>query len=202
MTPTAEPHATIAAEPPETSTAAAWEFLDWMLRERRAAPLTVSAYRTDIAGFISFLTHHLGHEPALSDLAALTQTDLRAWLASEASAGTTNATRARHLSAVRSLFRHLARRHGITNPAPRLLGRPRVRPPAPRALSPANATELVDQIGAEHDDPRWQARDTALVTLLYGAGLRIAEALALDLGAIDIGSGIESGSLRVLGKGS
>ena len=173
-------------------------YLDWLLRERRAATLTVIAYQTDLAGFLGFLTHHLGREPALSDLAGLGQVNLRAWLASQATAGTTSATRARHLSAVRSFFAYLARHQGVTNPAPSLLGRPRIRAPAPRALTPPQATELVDQIGAEHADPRWQARDTALFTLLYGAGLRIAEALSLDIGAVGPASAT---GLRVLGKG-
>lgn len=174
-------------------------YLDWLLRERRAAALTVTAYQTDLAGFLGFLTEHLGREPSLSDLGAIGQSDLRAWLAKQAADGITNATRARHLSAVRSLFAYLARHHGVTNPAPSLLGRPRIRAPAPRALTPAQATELVDEIGGEHSDPRWQARDTALFTLLYGAGLRIAEALSLNVGAV--GTAGATG-LRVLGKGS
>ncbi len=180
-----------------TAREAVQTYLDWMLRERRAAALTVNAYQTDLGGFLAFLTDHLAHEPTLADLAGLGQADLRAWLAAQAATGTTNATRARHLSAVRSLFAYLARHHGITNPAASLLGRPRVRAPAPRALTPAQATGLVEAIGAEHADPRWQARDTALFTLLYGAGLRIAEALSLDVGAVETATG-----LRVLGKGS
>ena len=174
---------------------AAAEFLDWLARERSASPLTVTAYSRDIGAFLAFLTGHLGKEPAVSDLAGLSQADLRAWLASEAAGGAVNATRARHLSAARSWFRYLARRHGVTNPAPGLLGRPRAHPPAPRALTPAEATGLVADIGGEAEDPRWQARDAALFTLLYGTGLRIAEALALDVG------GAGATSLRVLGKG-
>ena len=187
----------VAQQAPLTGVEASQAFLDWLCRERAASPLTVIAYQHDIASFLGFLTQHLGHEPKLDDLAALRQADLRAWLASEATTGTVNATRARHLSAVRSLFRYLARRHGVANPAPGLLGRPRVRPPAPRALTTLQATELVDAIGAESDDPRWQARDTALFTLLYGAGLRIGEALSLNAGAMSPGAS----SLRVLGKG-
>jgi len=176
---------------------AAAEFLDWLARERGASPLTVRAYQTDIAAFLGFLTGHLGKEPDMADLSGLTQADLRGWLASEAAGGAVNATRARHLSAVRSLFRYLARQHGVTNPAPTLLGRPRARPPSPRALTPAQAVGLVDGIGAEAEDPRWQARDVALFTLLYGAGLRIAEALSLDASAVSEAAS----SLRVLGKG-
>ena len=177
-----------------TAFEAVTEFLDWLSRERDAAALTVKAYTADLTGFLAFLTQHLGREPALDDLAGLSQVDLRAWLASQAAAGTVNATRARHLSAVRSLYRYLARHHGVINPAPSLLGRPRAKPPVPRALTPAQATTLVDDIAEESDDPRWQARDMALFTLLYGAGLRIAEALALD--ARPVGD-----TLVVLGKG-
>lgn len=176
---------------------AAAEFLDWLGRERAASPLTVRAYQRDIAGFLGFLIAHLGREPDLSHLNDLRQADFRAWLASKAAQGTGNATRARHLSAVRSFLRYLARHHGMANPAAGLLGRPRVRPPAPRALTPEHATALVREIGAESDDPRWQARDTALFTLLYGAGLRIAEALALNAGDI-VPSAVD---VRVLGKG-
>ena len=171
------------------------QFLDWMALERDASPLTVKAYREDLAAFLGFLTRHLGAEPALADLDRLSLADLRAWLAAEAATGTTNATRARHLAAVRSLFRYLARHHGIANPAPGLLGTPRARPPVPRALTPAQAVAVTADIGEESDDSRWQARDTALFTLLYGAGLRIAEALALDVGIVG------GETLHVLGKG-
>ena len=178
-----------------TAAEAASGFLDWLLRERNASPHTIAAYQNDLAGFLGFLTLHLGHEPALADLAVLPASDFRAWLAKEASEGAGNATRARHLSAVRSLYRYLARHHAVTNPAPGLLGRPRISPPAPRALTPTQATELVADIGAEQEEARWQARDTALFTLLYGAGLRIAEALSLNFGALG------GATLRVLGKG-
>ncbi len=172
-------------------------FLDWLARERSASALTVEAYSHDIKGFLAFLTRHLGQEPTLADLARLSQADLRAWLASEAGTGTVNATRARHLSAVRSLFRYLARRHGVSNPAPNLLGTPRARAPVPRALTPAQAVALVEALPEQADDPAWQARDAALFTLLYGAGLRIAEALALDIGDLNPAAA----ALRVTGKG-
>ncbi len=72
-----------------------------------------------------------GAEPNLAALGSLTQADLRAWLAAQAGDGQINATRARHLSAVRSFYRYLARHHGVTNPAPGLLGTPKARPPDP-----------------------------------------------------------------------
>src|SRR5579872_4757149 len=156
-------------------------FLEWLARERRAAPLTVEAYGADLAGFLGFLTQHLGGEPDLAGLGALRQADIRAWLAAEAAAGAGNATRARRLSAVRTFFRFLARRHGVENAAVGLIGTPRSKRPVPRALTTDQAREVSDSIAEMSDTAAMQARDTALFTLLYGCGLRIAEALALDV---------------------
>ena len=84
-------------------------FLDWLARERAASPLTVKAYAADLAGLLAFLTGHIGRPLLVADLASLSQADLRAWLAHQAAEGTGNATRARHLSSVRSFYRYLAR---------------------------------------------------------------------------------------------
>lgn len=175
-------------------------FLEWLSGERRAAPLTVEAYGADLARFLGFLTHHLGAEVDLDQLAALRPTDLRAWLAQEANAGAANATRARHLSAVRSFFRFLARRHGVDNPALTLISAPRGRKPLPRALAPAQARAVTDDIAEMAETAALQARDTALFTLLYGCGLRISEALALNVRDAPLPG--HEGALRVLGKGS
>ena len=170
-------------------------FLDWLGHERRAASLTVGAYGSDIAGFLGFLTGHLGGEPDLAALAALRAGDLRAWLAADAAAGAGNATRARHLAAVRSFFRFLARRHGVDNPALKLIATPRGKRPVPRALGVEQAVEVAEGIAAMADAAAMQARDTALFTLLYGCGLRIAEALALNV------RDAPGAALRVVGKG-
>ena len=174
-------------------------FLEWLGRERRAAPLTVEAYGADIAGFLGFLTQHLGGEPDLAALASLRAADLRAWLAAEAAAGAGNASRARHLSAVRSFFRFLARRHDVDNPALKLIATPRAKQPVPRALGTAQAREVTERIAEMSDAAAMQARDTALFTLLYGCGLRIAEALALDVRDAPAPGG--EAMLRVVGKG-
>ncbi len=173
-------------------------FLDWMAREHRASPLTVSAYQRDIAAFLGFMTGHLGAEPDLAALGGLRSQDFRAWLAMEAGLGLGNATRARHLSAVRSFFRWLARHRNIANPAATLLGTPRVKRPVPRALSVDEAQAATTGIAEVSADGLVQARDTALFTLLYGAGLRIAEALSLDRRDWPQGAA----TLRVMGKGA
>ena len=177
--------------------AAAAAYIGWLEHDRRASPHTIDAYQRDVAGFLGFLTQHGGGEPDLVALAAVRVTDLRAWLAQQAGDGVTAATRARHLAAVRGLFRYLARHHGVTNPAPTLIGTPRRSPPVPRALTPDAALAVATTIGDNATLPWVAARDTALFTLLYGAGLRIAEALALDLRDAVPGAA----AMRVMGKG-
>jgi integrase/recombinase XerC len=182
-----------------TGEAARQAFLEWLASERRAAALTVEAYGGDLAGFLGFLTGHLGAEPDLEQLRTLRLADLRAWLAHEANEGAGNATRARHLSAVRSFYRFLARRHGVDNPALKLITAPRARKPLPRALAPEQARAVTDDIAEMADTAALQARDTALFTLLYGCGLRIAEALALNVRDAPA-EGVDM-VLRVVGKG-
>ena len=177
--------------------AAAEEYLRYVAQERRASPLTVSEYGRDLRFFLEFLTLHLGATPTLADIAALRETDLRAWLAAEAGAGRGNRTRARHLSAVRSFFKFLCRRHGVENNAAKLLGSPKISPPLPRALTASDARAVAHDIGEASDTAHTQARDTALFTLLYGCGLRIAEALSLN-----VADAPRSGKpLRIIGKG-
>jgi integrase/recombinase XerC len=176
------------------------EFLSWLTHERRASPLTVEAYGRDTTAFLGFLTRHLGGEPDLAALAALRAADLRAWLAEQATNGIGNATRSRHLSAIRSFFRWLARRHGVSNPQVALLTGPRVRKPLPKALSIPHATSITADIADMSDDAVIQARDTALFGLLYGSGLRIAEALALNVSDAPLPQ--SDAMLRVTGKGS
>jgi len=183
-----------------TGEAARLAFLEWLATERRASPLTVEAYGADIAGFLGFLTRHLGGEPDLTALAALRQADLRAWLAAEAADGAGNATRARHLSALRSFYRFLARRHGLATTAPRLLDTPRGKRPVPRALASPQARDVVHRVGEMSEDAAVQARDTALCALLYGCGLRIGEALALNVKDAPLPG--SAAMLRVVGKGS
>jgi integrase/recombinase XerC len=179
--------------------AARQEWLGWLADERRAAPLTVETYARDIAGFLGFLTRHLGTEPSLGDLAGLTAADFRAWMAEEAAEGRRNATRARKLSATRSFLRYVEREKGVANATIGLVSTPRARKPLPRALTAADARLITTDIAEVSDSDAIQARDTALFTLLYGCGLRISEALGLNRGEAPLlGSDTP---LRVRGKG-
>ncbi len=171
-------------------------FLDMLAHEKRASALTVEAYGHDLAQFLGFLSGHLGGEPDLATLAALRPADFRAWLAHEANNGISNTARARHLSAVRSFFRYLHKRHGVESTAIRAIATPRSQRPLPRALSTAEAQSVAAQIGEVENQPWLAARDEALFTLLYGCGLRISEALGLNIANAPRGD-----ALLIRGKG-
>ena len=188
-----------------TAAEARARFLDWLARERRASANTVEAYGRDLRDFLLFLAEHLGGEPDAAALAELRAADMRGFLARRATDGAGVATRARQLAAIRGFLRWLARTEGL--PAASLAGLrgPRLKPPVPRALTPAQAREAASEVGQAHDPARaarpaeQAARDVALFTLLYGCGLRISEALALNLRDAPPEGG--TAALRVLGKG-
>jgi integrase/recombinase XerD len=151
----------------------------------RRAPRTVDAYRRDLAGFASWL----GRAPATA-----TTNDLERYLAEGRATGLSAATLARRTAALRSFFRHLqllSRR--AENPAAGLAPPRRIRR-LPRTLSPAEAERLVE--AAAGTTPR-DLRDRALVELLYGAGLRVSEAVGLERGAVDLDERL----VRAVGKG-
>jgi integrase/recombinase XerC len=183
-----------------TADAARVAFLDWMEQERHAAANTVEAYTHATAGFIGFLTKHLGGEPDIAALAGLRAADIRAWLAALSNDGLVAASRAQHLSAVRGFFRYLNRRHGVDITAVRLVATARARPALPRALTIGQARDVTEHVDDVSDDPRQQARDIAFFSLLYGSGLRIAEALSLNVR--DAAAMRSSLTLTVIGKGS
>lgn len=187
-------------------------FLSWLSAERGASPRTIDAYRGDLALFFSFMTEHRGAPLDLKALGALGLSDLRAWLAHEQTRALTPhggrpattrdraaRSRARRVSTLRSFFRFLDRRLNVENPAAQLLVTPRVKTPLPRPLTRSDAAEVAPGVAATERTPMAQARDEALFLLLYGAGLRISEALALNVGDFDAARA--GGFLRIVGKG-
>ncbi|HFD14671.1 MAG TPA: recombinase XerC, partial [Rhodospirillales bacterium] len=167
---------------------------------KRMAGRTVIAYETDLASFFAFLAEHLGGPPGVAALRELRVTDFRAWLARRHARGLARSSTARALAAVRGFFRHADRRHGLHNPALAALRVPPPQRPLPRPLEPEQAMSLTEAARRE-EGPAWVLlRDHALLQLLYGCGLRIGEALALDRAAL----GAEPAALRTLrvrGKG-
>jgi integrase/recombinase XerC len=153
-------------------------FLDHVRDERRLSAHTVAAYGADLSDFLSFLTDHLGGSPRIGDLSKLEARDFRAFLAARRAEGLAPRSAARSLSALRSFYRWAGKRMGVEAPGLALLATPRFGRSQPRPVSPAAAKEVIEAAG-EHDTPWIAARDAALVTLLYSAGLRISEALSL-----------------------
>jgi len=164
---------------------------------QRAAARTREAYGRDVAHFLSFLTEHLGGTPSLKALAALTPADFRAYLARRQREGLVNASLARALASLRTFFRYLGDEGLCTNDALSLVRTPRVPQKLPRPLSVDGAQELIEAAGESEDAPWIGARDEALFTLVYGAGLRIGEALALTAASLQPATG-----LIVKGKGN
>jgi integrase/recombinase XerC len=176
--------------------AAVADWRQWLASERRVSPHTLDGYGRDLGGFLGFLGHHLGGPPGLPDLAALRPTDFRAWLADRARSGFARSSTARAVSVVRSFFRFLDRRVRGEAAAVGTMRSPKLPSAVPKALTVGEADAVVDGIGDLAAEPWIAARDTALLTLLYGAGLRIGEALGLSRGEAPAGD-----TMTVTGKG-
>jgi integrase/recombinase XerC len=156
------------------------DWLAWLELEKRFAKNTHDAYRRDVDAFLGFLSGHNGAPVALDDLAALKASDIRAYLAKRRNSDQPLSDRsvARALASIRSFFRFLDRRRGLSNADISFVRGPRLKPPAPRPVSEAGAFDLID-IASDASTPWIGARDSAILTLLYGCGLRISEALCL-----------------------
>lgn len=173
---------------------------DWLSGLRGLADAsehTIDAYRGDVGGFLDFLAHHRGGAAGLSQLRDVTQTDLRAWMAQARERGKAARSLARGLSALKSFARWLAEREPDFDATVILAARgPRFTRPLPRPLSEADAQEVVNSVSDDKASDWQRARDMAVVTLLYGCGLRISEALSLAGRHAAMGE-----SLRIIGKG-
>jgi integrase/recombinase XerC len=189
----------LASVHPEVAEVAT-QWRDWLAHEKRQATASVKAYQTDLRGFLAFSAEHLGGPPRLDELSGLGAADFRSWLAWRHRQGLARTSTARALAALRSFYRFLDRQHGRHNPALRALRTPRLTRRLPRPLSVGQVREVLATV-PEFAPPDWTAkRDVALLLLLYGAGLRIGEALALNRGALGRNPSA-CRSLTVTGKG-
>jgi integrase/recombinase XerC len=158
--------------------AAVRAWLAHLAHELDRAENTLAAYERDLRQFLSWLERALGYPPALADLAATDARRFRAFLASRRQAKVGSRSLARGMSALRTFFRWLEAEDLAANRAIHLVGRPRVPHGIPKPLSIDKAAAVVD--GGMAADIDWiAARDAAVLLLLYGAGLRISEALGL-----------------------
>ena len=157
---------------------------------------TINAYQGDISSFLAFMTQHSGGPQGLGALARITTSDMRSWMAQERNAGTGARSLARRLSAVKSFYRWLAEREGFEPTAVLAARAPKFQKKLPRPLAEDAARAVIETVELQSNTDWIAARDVAVVTLLYGCGLRISEALALTGKTAPLPS-----SLRILGKG-
>ncbi|MGV7120205.1 tyrosine recombinase XerC [Sphingopyxis sp. 550A] len=167
---------------------------DWdahLAHEKRRSEHTRRAYVATATRFCAFLSQHRGGAVDTSMLKSLTPNDLRSYLADRRAEGLGNASAARELSALRTFLRFVG---GSNASVPQLRG-PRVKKGLPRPVAPAEALQLAQDVEDNAREGWVGARDFALLLLLYGAGLRIGEALGLTGAALPLGD-----TLRVTGK--
>jgi integrase/recombinase XerC len=177
---TLETHAAIAI-------AARWH--DHLTRERRRSAHTVRAYVATAHRLIGFLGGHLGEGVDDAALASLRPADLRAFLTVRRASGLGNASAARELSAVRAFLAFAAAEAGRDAAPPRIKG-PKIPRAVPRPISPDEAVSLAEEAAEGAAEPWTAARDLAVLTLLYGSGLRVAEALSLTGAALPLGEAL------------
>ncbi len=178
----------------------AWR--DWLKSERRLAGHTLIAYEHDVAVFLGFMTTYLGGPPTLQALGKLKPAEFRAWLAERARQGLARTSTARAFSSVRSFFNFLDKRGLVHNASIGAIQTPKLPRSIPKALSERDMEDLLDA-PSEQERPSWlDLRDAAILLLLYGAGLRISEALGLTKAMVEGLLKAGNDTLSVTGKGN
>jgi len=179
------------------------KFIQHLSAERRLSDHTTLAYQRDVTTFIDFITGHLDKPIGLRELADLNIRDFRSYLAyRQRGIRALSATSlARNLSALRTFFRYIERNWDVKNNAITLIQGPKPKKPLPRPISPEDSRRVIDASVANpsiaNPSPWIAARDRALILLMYGAGLRISEALSLKGHDVPLGD-----SIPITGKGS
>jgi len=174
------------------------DWLDYLAGIRRLSRLTVEAYERDSRQFLMFLNTHLGGQIDVAALARLEVSDLRGFLAHRRREGANARSLSRSLAGIRSFFSYLGRNKIADIPVAKLVRGPRILPSLPKALSIEVAKQLLDSHLQTHEESWIGARNVAVLTLLYGCGLRISEALTLKAGQLMSG---QEKSLTITGKG-
>ena len=162
---------------------------------RRLAPKTLEAYQRDLGQFLSFLAHHTGGPVSLNTLRQMRGADIRAYMAARRADSLTSRSLARALSAIKSFFRFLEREGVLATEALNVVRTPKQPRSLPKALTVLEAKATIAATAEMEERPWVAARDMAVLSLCYGAGLRISEALAVTR------ADLEGGSMRVTGKG-
>ena len=171
----------------------------WLISQKAlkgASANTLTAYAADVRDFLVFLTHHQGGPQGLAPLTQVGISEMRSWMARLRAEEVGARSVARKLSAVKSFYRWLGERQGFEPTAVLSARAPKFEKKLPRPLSVDAARDLLDTVGTQSETPWVSARDIAVMTLLYGCGLRISEALGMTPAHLPIGE-----VLRIVGKG-
>ena len=171
---------------------------EWLAHTKSYSRHTLIAYATDIAHFMAFVNRHAGGEVSVKLLAGLSLRDIRSWLAARHGESFSATSTARALSTVRGFFRYLEKNDVLENAAIFHARTPKLPKSIPKALAEDQTLESLERVGEDHTEEWVQLRDVALLTLIYGCGLRIGEALALTLSQLPEGAA----SLTLTGKGN
>lgn len=185
---------TLIIPPAQRDALARW--LDHLRALDGVAVNTLTAYTHDVTGFLAFLAEHRGGGEGLGAVAKVSQSDLRSWMAHERGRGVAARSLARELSAVKNFVAWVADREGVDATSVLAARGPKYRRKLPRPLSVDGARDMIDQVGEQAREDWIAARDIAVITLLYGCGLRISEALGLTGAAHPLPE-----MLRIVGKG-
>ncbi|MFN5383044.1 MAG: tyrosine recombinase XerC [Alphaproteobacteria bacterium] len=165
---------------------------------KRYSANTLKSYITDLYYFLAFFNQYRGHTVSRATLAGLSVQDFRAWLANRKLDDHKNSSNARALSVVRGFYKFLEKNYEIKNQELSLIKIKKVEKPLPKALNESSALLAINSIANMRGGNWIDARNKAILMLLYGAGLRASEALAIKLSDIQNG---EKKILNVLGKG-
>ena len=186
------------AEPAVVKALTDWQ--DWLTHEKHYSAHTLDAYSRDVISFFKFLGRHLGHAPGLEDLDRLSTRDFRGYLARRNLDGLERTSTARAMSTLKTFFKYLVREGRIKNTIIQTVRIPKVPKSIPKALSIEDALTALDVVEELSNEVWVGKRNKALLTLLYGCGLRLGEALKLSrdegLRALD-----GDASLVISGKG-
>ena len=178
----------------------AW--LDHLANEKRASPRTVRAYGDNVLAYLNFMERHRGEALSVADMGGIAAAELRAYLAFRReprndNEGLSPRSLSQSLSSIRAFHRYLDHRLDTPNAAIGLVRGPRIKVGAPRPVSEDQAHGLIAELSLDPDREDWEvARDEAVLTLLWGCGLRISEGLSLTRRDAPL-----EFSLRITGKG-
>jgi len=180
----------------EAQSAALEEWLSIRKAVQDLANNTIEAYRSDLLSHLSFMNAHMGGDAGLAPLKSIRIADMRAWMAHERARGVSARSLARALSAVRNFYGWLSERDGFDPSAILSTRGPKAPAKLPRPLEEDSARSMIGMVGETAREDWVAARDTAVLTLLYGCGLRVSEALALNRSDAPL-----PGVLQIEGKG-